>query len=70
MPFTVNSTMRQVLANPSAHEIIERHVPGATTHPQLNLALDMSLREIALYPEAELTREKLQALLDDLAKIA
>ena len=69
MPFTVYSTVRQVLANPAAREIIERHIPGATTHPQLNLAMEMSLGEIAMYPESGLNSEKLQALLADLAKL-
>jgi hypothetical protein len=69
MPFNVYSTVRQILANPTAREIIERHIPGATTHPQLNMAMDMLLGEVATYPESGLTSEKLQALLADLAKI-
>ncbi|CAN5527081.1 hypothetical protein BH10CHL1_BH10CHL1_15730 [soil metagenome] len=69
MSFTIHSTVRQVLANPTAREILERHVPGAAAHPQLDLAMDLSLREVSMYPESGVDREKLQALLADLAKI-
>ncbi len=70
MSFTYYSTVRQVLANPAARAIVEQHIPGATTHPQLDLAMDLSLGELANYPESGLNREKLQALLADLANVA
>lgn len=69
MPFTANSTVRDVLNNPEAKRIVERHVPGASSHPQLYQALHMSLREVASYPESGLTPAKLEALLLDLARV-
>jgi hypothetical protein len=69
MPFTTNSTVREVLASEEGRAVIERHLPGATNHPQIYEAMYMTLGEVAMYPESGLTQAKLQALLDDLAKI-
>ncbi|MFN8493489.1 MAG: hypothetical protein U0350_38170 [Caldilineaceae bacterium] len=70
MAFNVYSTIQELLANPAARAILEKHVPGASTHPQLDQALSMTLGEVAMYPESGLNREKLQAILADLAKLA
>ncbi len=70
MPFTAYSTVREVLANPAARTIIDKHIPGASTHPMLDQALHMSLSEVATYPESGLSREKLHALLADLAQVS
>jgi para-nitrobenzyl esterase len=61
--------LRELLADPQARAVLERHVPGATTHPQLDMALDMSLREISWYPESGLTPDEFKALIEDLEKI-
>ncbi|HRW07894.1 MAG TPA: hypothetical protein P5121_22485 [Caldilineaceae bacterium] len=69
MAYTINSTVGQILSDPRAVEILERHIPGASTHPQRHEAWQMSLGEVASYPESGLTRQKLEALLSDLASI-
>lgn len=66
MNYSEQTKLRVLLDDPRAVAILERHLPGATSHPQLNQALDMSLREIAWYPESGLTAAKLTALLTDL----
>ena len=69
MPFTIQTQIRELLANERAKAILEKHIPGATTHLQLQMALYMSLGEVATYPESGLTTDKLHALLADLAAI-
>jgi hypothetical protein len=69
MAFNVYSTIRQLLANEQAKALFEKHIPGATTHPRLPEALDMTLSEVSMYPESGLTPEKLRLLLEDLAKL-
>lgn len=69
MPFTLNSTVSEIMANPQARAVLDKHIPGASTHPQLSEAMYMSIREVSMYPQSGLTREKLQALMDDLAQI-
>jgi len=69
MTFGAHSTIRQLLANEAAKAIIEKHLPGATNHPQLDMALDMTLREVATYPEANISAEKLKAIVADLEQL-
>ncbi len=69
MAFNVYSTIQALLANPAARAVIEKHLPGAANHPQLDQALHMTLGEVAMYPEAGLSSEKLKAILADLAKL-
>lgn len=69
MAYTINSTVGQILADPRAVAILDRHLPGASTHPQRHDAWHMSLGEVAGYPESGLNREKLQALLAELATL-
>jgi hypothetical protein len=69
VPYTIHSTVKELLANAEARAIVERHLPGATSHPMLYEGMYMTLGEVASYPEAGLSQQKLQALLADLAKI-
>lgn len=69
MSYTANSTVQEILNHPEAKRIVEQHVPGATTHPQLYQAMYMTLRQVAAYPESGLTSAKLDALLQDLARL-
>ena len=69
MAFNIYSTVGKVMSNEQAKVIIEKHVPGATTHPMLSEAWGMTLGEVASYPESGITSAKLQALLADLATV-
>jgi hypothetical protein len=69
MNYSTQTRLRDLLADPRAVALLEKHVPGATSHPQLDQALDMSLREIASYPESGLTAAKFQALIKDLEQL-
>ncbi len=69
MAFTSRSLVKDVLAHPEARAVVERHLPGATNHPQLYEAMYMTLGEVATYPESGLNQQKLQLLIDDLSKL-
>ena len=69
MGFSINATIRQILADERARAVLDKHLPGASTHPQIGMGLGMTLREIAYYPQAGLTKEKLAALDADLQAI-
>ena len=69
MSFSINSTVRQILMDERAKAVLEKHLPGASTHPQIDQAMYMTLREVAMYPEANLSTEKLNALVADLEKL-
>ncbi|MBN2358759.1 MAG: hypothetical protein JXR83_04855 [Deltaproteobacteria bacterium] len=69
MSFNRYSTVRQVLDDPKAREVLLRHLPGALTHPDLGMAMDMSLASVAGYPESGLTPATFEALVRDLEKL-
>lgn len=73
MSLSTRSTIRDLIANPDAKAILEKHLPGASRHPDLPQALYMSLREVMYYPEAAaagVTKEKLEAIDADLQRLA
>ena len=69
MAFSEQTKMREIIADERAKAILDKHLPGASSHPQLYMAMDMTLKEISWYPEAGLTPEKLRALVEDLAAL-
>ncbi len=69
MPFSISSTIRQILADEQAKAVLEKYMPGASTHPQIDMAMGMTLREVATYPEANLSAANLKALVADLEKL-
>jgi hypothetical protein len=69
MPFSENSTIREILANEKAKAVLDKHIPGASTHPQIHMGMGMTLKQISWYPESGLTKEKLQALVQDLEQV-
>ena len=66
MAFSEKSRVRDVLADERAKAILEKHLPGATTHSQLPEAMYMTLKEVSWYPESGVTSAILKALVADL----
>ena len=69
MSFTIHSTLRDILGDERAKAILEKHMPGASSHPDLPMAMHMTLQQISYYPEAAeagLSQDKLQAIDADL----
>jgi hypothetical protein len=69
MAFTADSTLKQVLADPQAKAVLEKHFPGFSSHPLIGMAMGMSLKAVAGFPQAGISPDKLKAILDDLAKL-
>jgi hypothetical protein len=67
MAFSEKSTLRQILADERAKVILDKHFPGASTHPQLYMGMDMTLKQISGYWESGMTPDKLKALVEELA---
>jgi hypothetical protein len=57
------------MSDPRAVAVLEKHIPGASKHPQRHDAWHMTLAEVAGYPEAGISHEKLQTLLAELSTI-
>jgi len=69
MAFTGDSTISDILANEKAKAVVEKHIPGFTTHPELAMVMSMSLKGVAMFPEANISSDKLAAIIEDLSKI-
>ena len=69
MAFTGDSTINDILANEKAKAVVEKYIPGFTTHPELAMVKNMSLKAVALFPEANISSDKLAAIIEDLSKI-
>ena len=70
MAFSIYSTVGKLMSNDQAKAVIEKHLPGASNHPQLSEAWGMTLGEIASFPESGITTAKLQQILADLAQVS
>ena len=69
MAFSVNSRLKDLLDDPQAAEVLRKHFPGRGNDPRVQEVLYYSLREIATYPEAGISQEKLKAIDEDLQKL-
>jgi len=69
MAFTGDSTINDILANEKAKAVVEKYVPGFSTHPALAMVKSMSLKAIAAFSQADISPDKLAAIIEDLSKI-
>lgn len=68
MALSTNSTLRELWADEKAKAVLEAHHPDLLK-PDMEKALDISLRQIATYSGGSLTDESLATMDADLAKI-
>ena len=70
MGFNGDSKLGELLSNPAANEVLLRHLPEIkTAGPMLNMARGMTLNAIARFPQANMSPERLRALVADLEKL-
>lgn len=72
MAFTLDTTLGEILDHPQAKAILDKHVPGASSHPMIELARGMSLKMILALPQAAqigLTQERAEAVLAEINKV-
>lgn len=64
--FSLDSKLKDLLADPRAKAVLEKHVPEALAAPEIQMAMGMSLNQIAPFAAEVLTAEKLKAIETDL----
>jgi 3-methyladenine DNA glycosylase AlkD len=62
----VDMKLKEILAIPEAVDILEKHLPGKTKHPQIKMALGMTLRAISKHPQAKISNEAIERIDADL----
>ena len=66
---TSDSTIGELLADPAAKAILDKHMPGFSTNPQISVVKDATLLQIQSMAPAKVTNEMLAAVDADLAKL-
>ena len=66
MGFSVDTKLKDLLADERAVEILRKHFPERRGDPQVQQVMYYSLREIAMYPEAGISPTKLKAIDEEL----
>jgi hypothetical protein len=69
MAFTENTKLGDLLNSDTAKAILEKHVPGITTHAMLGMAKGFTLKQLSAFPQAGLPAAKLADLVADLSGI-
>ena len=63
---TVNSPIKDLLANPATAAVLEKHLPGVSQHPALPQFKDMTLAEVAPMSGGAVTPATIAAIETDL----
>lgn len=59
---TIDSPIKDLLADPDTAAILEKHLPGISDHPALPQFEDMTLAEVAPYSGGEVTQAIIDAI--------
>lgn len=71
MAYTLDTTLGEILDDPQAKEVLDKHLPGVADNPMVGMARGMSLNTILSMPQAKqlgLTRERAETVLDEVNK--
>jgi acetyl esterase/lipase len=69
-PFSVDSSLGDLLDDPAARAVLDREMPGMTSNPAIAQAREISLRMIGKLSPGMLTEAKLAAINAELAKVS
>lgn len=69
MAYTLDTTLGEILDDPQAKSVLDKHLPGVAENPMVGMARGMSLNTILSMPQAKqlgLTRERAETVLDEI----
>ncbi len=69
MAFSGESTLGEILDDEAGKAVIEKHMPGLSNHPQIDMGRSMTLTAVAGFAEAGISAEVLAAIIEDLGKL-
>ncbi|HEX4842367.1 MAG TPA: hypothetical protein VFV57_01750 [Limnobacter sp.] len=69
MAFSTQSKLGDLLDNPQTQAILEKHMPGISTHPQIGMGKGFPLAVVANFSGGMITQEMLEAVDADLAAL-
>jgi hypothetical protein len=71
MPYSLDSTVGEILKDTRAKEVMDKYAPGLSTNPMIGMAKNWTIKNILSMPQAKsagLTVEKVQEVLDEINK--
>ncbi len=71
MAFTLDTTLGQLLDNPTAKQVLDQQLPGISSNPMVAMVKGMSLNSLLAMPQAAqfgMTKEKVEAILAEINK--
>jgi hypothetical protein len=71
MAFTLDTTLGELIDNPQAKAVLDRHLPGVSTNPMVAMVKGMTLNMLLSMPQAAqlgITKEKAEAILAEVNK--
>ena len=71
MAFSIDTPIGELLDNPATLGVLDKHMPGLSTNPQIGMARSMgrSLRAVAQFSGGKITEELLTAAGAELASL-
>ncbi|MFZ4552377.1 MAG: hypothetical protein ACOYNB_11195 [Aquabacterium sp.] len=69
MSFSIDSKLGDLLDNEATKAILEKHMPGISTHPQVAMGKGFALSMVAKFSGGLITEEMLQAVAADLSTL-
>lgn len=73
MQLTLDSTLGDLVKQPQAKAVLDKHLPGVSNHPMLAMVQGTSLKMLLSMPQAAqlgITTEKVEAILAEVNKLA
>ena len=69
MAVTVDSKIKDILADPRAADIVAKYSPGFKTDRQMKMVYGLSLRALAKFPQAKALADNLAQIEKELAEL-
>jgi hypothetical protein len=69
MPYTLDTTVGDLLKDTHAVDILEKHVPGISKNPMIGFAKGMTIRSVLAMPQAKdagLTEDRVNKVLAEI----
>jgi len=67
---TIDGTpIAELLANPAAKAIVEKHLPGFSSHPSIGMAGRLTLKGVQQYAQGQITDDHLKMIAQELAAL-
>ena len=69
MSFSIDTKLGDLLDNEQTKAVLEKHMPGISTHPQIGMGRGFALSMVAKFSGGLITDEMLQKVNADLAAL-